>query len=74
MDIGKLHLAHEELLSVVAAGGFGPPPAGEWDAERVIVSGAELMVDEPRPIGQMLAGLGELHVPMHAVQLASLRS
>lgn len=154
MDIEKLHRAHEEFLAVVADGGFGPPPAGEWNAERVlahvaaadmgfasaalaiaagqrpvydnrysldewnlhrmvaaagglpgladlvrrqgellcavagtltdedlavelpilIVSGPELMVDEPRPIGQMLAGLGEFHVPMHAAQLASLRS
>jgi hypothetical protein len=40
----------------------------------LIVSGTELMVDEPRPIGQMLTGLGQFHVPMHAVQLASLRS
>jgi hypothetical protein len=36
MDVGKLHQAHEDFLSVVADGGFGPPPAGEWDAERVL--------------------------------------
>ncbi len=36
MDVEFLHQAHESFLSVVAGGGFGSPPAGEWDAERLL--------------------------------------
>jgi hypothetical protein len=30
MDIKGLRQAHEDFLAVAEAGGFGPPPAGEW--------------------------------------------
>jgi hypothetical protein len=36
MDIEKLRQAHEDLLGVARKGGFGPPPAGEWDAGRLL--------------------------------------
>lgn len=32
VDIGRLRAAHEDFLAVAEAGGFGPPPPGEWDA------------------------------------------
>jgi hypothetical protein len=36
MDVTALRKAHEELIAVAADGGFGPPPAGEWDAETLL--------------------------------------
>jgi hypothetical protein len=36
MDVGALRQAHEDFLEVAKAGGFGPPPPGEWDAERLL--------------------------------------
>ena len=36
IDIQALRQAHEEFLDVAKAGGFGPPPPGEWDAERLL--------------------------------------
>ena len=34
MDVTSLRKAHDDFLAVAAEGGFGPPPAGEWDADR----------------------------------------
>jgi hypothetical protein len=142
-----------EFLAVADDGGFGQPPAGEWDAERIlahaasalasgtaaalaiasgqrpvydnrvsldewnlqrivaeagglaglidlvrrygellcqvagglgqreldvglhvlIVSRDQLLVDEPRPLGSLLSGLCETHLPPHADQLRGLR-
>lgn len=36
MDVAALRQAHEELIAVAANGDFGPPPAGEWDAETIL--------------------------------------
>src|SRR6516225_7138531 len=36
MDVRALRQAHEDFLEVAKAGGFGPPPPGEWDAERLL--------------------------------------
>ncbi|TDB75867.1 hypothetical protein [Micromonospora sp. KC723] len=36
MDSGGLRRAYEELLDEVAAGGFGPPPAGQLSAEQIV--------------------------------------
>jgi hypothetical protein len=36
MDVTALRKAHDELIAVAAAGGFGPPPAGEWDADTLL--------------------------------------
>jgi hypothetical protein len=36
MDVTRLRQAHDEFLAVAEAGGFGPPPAGEWDAGRIL--------------------------------------
>lgn len=36
MDTSKLRQAYEALFAEAAAGGFGPPPAGEWTAEQVL--------------------------------------
>src|SRR5215472_1566555 len=36
MDSDGLRQAHEDFLAVARGGGFGPPPSGEWDAERLI--------------------------------------
>jgi hypothetical protein len=153
MDVTRLRKAHDEFLAVAAGGGFGPPPAGEWDADRVlahialgemsaaaaalaiaagqravydnrpsldewnlqrvvgeargtgdmtslvrrygellcdiaaglterelevslpvlILSKDQALVDEPRPLRALLAGLGEVHLPAHAEQLRGLR-
>ncbi|TDC81187.1 hypothetical protein E1193_15535 [Micromonospora sp. KC606] len=46
MDSGGLRRAYEELLAEVAAGGFGPPPAGHLSAEQIVahlVANDELM-------------------------------
>lgn len=36
MDVTKLRQAHAAFLAVAEGGGFGPPPAGEWDADRIL--------------------------------------
>jgi len=154
MDVCALHQAHEDFLEVAKAGGFGPPPPGEWDAERLlahvaaadaaiasvalavaagqrpaydnrpsldewnlrrivaeaggldglielvrergrllcevaaalsesagtvrinvlIISNDELVVDEPWPLADLIAGVGTIHLPRHGRQLAGLRS
>src|SRR5215472_6444519 len=154
MDVRALRQAHEDFLEVAKAGGFGPPPPGEWDAERLlahvaaadtaiasaalavaagqrpaydnrpsldewnlrrivaeaggldglvelvrergrllcevaaalsesagtvrinvlIISNDELIVDEPWPLADLIAGVGTIHLPRHARQLAGLRS
>lgn len=153
MDVTSMRKSVGEFLAVAEADGFGPPPAGEWDAEHIlahaasalasgaaaglaiasgqrpvydnrisldewnlqrIVAGAgdlaglvdlvrrygelvcevaagltererdvrahvlivskdQLLVDEPRPVGSLLAGLCETHLPPHADQLRGLR-
>jgi hypothetical protein len=150
MDVSMMRKAHDGFLAVAAAGGFGPPPAGEWDADRIlayvalgemsgaaaalaiaagqrvvydnrsslgewnlqrpvredpdlaglvrrygellcdiaagltdrdldvslpvlIVSKDQVVVDEPRPLRSLLAGLAEVHLPAHAEQLRGLR-
>jgi len=154
MDVRALRQAHEDFLEVAKAGGFGPPPPGEWDAERLlahvaaadaaiasvalavaagqrsaydnrpsldewnlrrivaeaggldglielvrewgrllcevaaalsesagtvrinvlIISNDELVVDEPWPLADLIAGVGTIHLPRHGRQLAGLRS
>ena len=154
MDVRALRQAHEDFLKVAKAGGFGPPPQGEWDAERLlahvaaadaaiasvglavaagqraaydnrpsldewnlrrivaeaggldglielvrergrllcevaaalsesagtvrinvlIISNDELVVDEPWPLADLIAGAGTIHLPRHGRQLAGLRS
>ena len=154
MDVRALRQAHEDFLEVAKAGGFGPPPPGEWDAERLlahvaaadaaiasaalavaagqrpaydnrpsldewnlrrivaeaggldglielvrergrllcevaaalsesagtvrinvlIISNDELVVDEPWPLADLIAGAGTIHLPRHGRQLAGLRS
>jgi len=154
MDVTALRQAHEEFLAVATGGGFGPPPAGEWDAGRLlahvaatdaaiasvalavtggqravydnrasldewnlcriarecggitgltefvrtqgrlfceiaaglpesalsvripvlILSGDQLIVDEPWPLSDLVEGVGTVHLPRHARQLAGLRS
>ena len=157
MDVRALRQAHEDFLEVAKAGGFGPPPPGEWDAERLlahvaaadtaiasaalavaagqrpaydnrpsldewnlrrivaeaggahgldglialvreqgrllcevagtlsesaaavrinvlIISNDELIVDEPWPLADLITGVGTIHLPRHARQLAGLRS
>ena len=153
IDIGALRAAHEEFLNQAAGGGFGSPPPGEWDAQRLIahvaatdsaigsvalavaggkrvaydnrasldeqnlrrivtecgglngliefaraqgrvlrevagalpqsawsvqtsiliVSGDELVVDEPWTIAQLVGSVATVHLPRHTAQLASLR-
>jgi hypothetical protein len=36
MDTTDLRKAYEGVAVEVAAGGFGPPPPGEWDAGRIV--------------------------------------
>jgi hypothetical protein len=153
MDVSVLSQAHDEFLDVAAAGGFGPPPAGEWDAERLlahmaatdaniasvalaiaagrrpgydnrvtldesnlsrivagaggmpglielvrthgrvlcevaaalpesvtsvqlavlIISGTDVVTDEPRPLARLINGNATFHFPRHTEQLARLR-
>jgi hypothetical protein len=148
-----LAAAYEAFLAEAVAGGFGPPPAGEWNAEQLvahltvndgqlaeavervlagasggfdnstavdwtkvtafadehgglegtigalrasgarlcelagrltaeqaaaavpvfIVDGAEVAVDEPMPLGQLLGIQASFHLPAHADQLRALR-
>lgn len=36
VDTVTLRKAHEDFLNLAGGGGFGPPPAGEWDAGRLL--------------------------------------
>lgn len=36
VDLTALAAAYEEFFAEAERGGFGPPPPGEWDAERVV--------------------------------------
>ena len=152
MDATMIRQAYADFLAVAEAGGFGPPPPGEWDAahllahlhttdaqitaaalaviagtrpsydnrpsldewnlrrvideagdlagliERVgwggellctvaerltdahaavqvpvlIISNDELIVDEPWSLGQLVQGIGMIHLPRHADQLRAL--
>jgi hypothetical protein len=36
MDAAELRTAYDVLLAEAEAGGFGPPPPGEWTAEQVV--------------------------------------
>jgi hypothetical protein len=36
MDTEKLRQAHEDFIAVAREGDLGPPPAGEWDAGRLL--------------------------------------
>jgi hypothetical protein len=36
MDVTRMRQAHEDFLAVAEAGGFGPPPAREWDADQIL--------------------------------------
>jgi hypothetical protein len=40
----------------------------------LIISGEELIVDEPWSLAELVGGVGAIHLPRHAVQLAGLRS
>jgi len=153
IDIAALRAAHEEFIREAAGGGFGSPPPGEWDAERLIahvaaadaaigsvalavaggqrmvydnrasldeqnlrrivsecggldgvtefarvqgrvlcevagglpksawsvrtsvmiVSGDELVVDEPWTVAQLVGGVAAIHLPRHTGQLVGLR-
>jgi hypothetical protein len=149
VDTTELSQAFDEFLQVAEAGGFGPPPPGEWDADRVlahvhavnahiastalavhaglrvaydnrptldewnlrrlvaagdlvdrvrrggelftavaaqlddddlevpvaifIVSNDRIVVDESLPLLWLVSGVGDLHLPRHATQLAALR-
>ena len=35
-DTSELRAAYAELIAIAEAGGFGPPPAGQWRAELVM--------------------------------------
>ncbi len=36
MDSTMVRQAYTDFLAVAEAGGFGPPPPGEWDAARIL--------------------------------------
>jgi hypothetical protein len=36
MDTTLLHQAYADFIAVAEAGGFGPPPPGEWDTARIL--------------------------------------
>jgi DinB superfamily len=36
MDTTEIRKAYADFLAVAEAGGFGPPPPGEWDAARIL--------------------------------------
>jgi hypothetical protein len=153
LDTSALSRAYAEFDDVARSGGFGPPPAGEWDAEHtvahvasgdasiasavlavvagqrpsfdnrvnqdesnlrwiikqagglagladlvrrngellclavaqlsdeqldrqlpvLIVSGDEIVVDEPKPLRSLIETIGRAHLPMHAQQLRDLK-
>jgi len=56
MNTEELRLAYEGILTDAAAATYGPPPAGEWDAELIVahlVANDNLLV---AAMGEVLAG------------------
>ncbi|MDM4722646.1 hypothetical protein QTQ03_24750 [Micromonospora sp. WMMA1363] len=48
MEVDRLRRTYEELLAVIDAGGFGPPPEGQLGAEQTVahlVTNDELMIE-----------------------------
>lgn len=39
----------------------------------LIMSNDEVVVDQPQTLGWLLEGVAEFHLPLHAIQLRSLR-
>jgi hypothetical protein len=60
-----------ELLCSIAA----QLSAGQLDVRLpvLIVSGDQVVVDEPRPLRALIEGIGQAHLPMHAEHLRSLK-
>lgn len=64
--------AQAQVLCEVAAD--LPKAARSVQVPVLIVSAGELVVDEPWPVGDLIAGVARIHLPRHAAQLSRLRS
>jgi hypothetical protein len=53
----------------------GALPGSAWSVQTsvLIVSGNELVVDEPWTVARLVGGVAAIHLPRHTAQLASLR-
>ena len=71
---GLIELVRERgrLLCEVAAA--LSESAGTVRINVLIISNDELVVDEPWPLADLIAGVGTIHLPRHGRQLAGLRS
>ena len=70
-DMTSLVRRSGELLCDIAAG--LTERELEVSLPVLIISKDQVLVDEPRPLRALLAGLGEVHLPAHAEQLRGLR-
>jgi hypothetical protein len=77
MDAAELRAAYDVLLAEAEAGGFGPPPPGEWTAEQVVAHVAandELLIQATEAV---IAGSPYVcynHNSIHRPQLDALVS
>ncbi|HEX7745976.1 MAG TPA: hypothetical protein VF462_12015 [Micromonosporaceae bacterium] len=75
MDAAELRGAYDVLLSEAEAGGFGPPPEGEWTADQVmahIAANDELLIETTEAV---IAGSPYVcydHNSIHRPQLDAL--
>jgi hypothetical protein len=72
MDTAELRQAYDTLLDEIEAGGFGPPPDGEWSAAQVVahvVANDELLIVATRAV---LAGAARPYYNHDAIDAARL--
>ena len=74
MDVAALRQAHAHGRLFCEIAGAPPESAGSVSIPVLIISGDELIVDEPWPLRDLVEGAGTIHLPRHARQLTGLRS
>jgi hypothetical protein len=70
---GLADLVEQRGEILASAAGALSPTAGVVLVPVLIVSGDQLVVDQPWPIADLVSGVSTVHLPRHADQLAALR-
>jgi hypothetical protein len=71
---GLIELAQTQGRLFCEVAGALPESAAAVLIPVLIISGEELIVDEPWPLAGLVGGIGAIPLPRHAAQLAGLRS
>jgi hypothetical protein len=71
---GPIALVRERGRLLCEVAGALSESAAAVRMNALIISNDEMVVDEPWPLADLIAGVGTIHLPRHARQLAGLRS